>query len=82
MKEKTYFEILEEMEQDKLKKFDPQTALRDLCARVVKRLQDEGPYFCILPKRRANSSRDFTRNCRPDRSEYSDVKELDRYNEK
>ena len=27
MKEKTYFEILEEMEQDKLKKFDPQMAL-------------------------------------------------------
>ena len=41
MKEKTYFEILEEMEQDKLKKFDPQTALGDLCARVVKRLQDD-----------------------------------------
>ena len=41
MKEKTYFEILEEMEQDKLKKFDPQTALGALCARVVKRLQDD-----------------------------------------
>lgn len=41
MKEKTYFEILEEMEQDKLKKFDPQTALVDLCARVVKQLQDD-----------------------------------------
>lgn len=41
MKEKTYFEILEEMEQDKLKKFDPQTALGVLCARVVKRLQDD-----------------------------------------
>lgn len=24
----------------------------------------KGSYFCILPKRRANSSRDFTRNCR------------------
>ena len=41
MTEKTYFEILEEMEQDKLKKFDPQTALGALCARVVKRLQDD-----------------------------------------
>lgn len=41
MKEKTYFEILEEMEQDKLKKFDPHTALGALCARVVKRLQDD-----------------------------------------
>ena len=41
MKEKTYFEILEEMEQDKLKKFDPQTALGALCARIVKRLQDD-----------------------------------------
>ena len=41
MKEKTYFEILKEMEQDKLKKFDPQTALGALCARVVKRLQDD-----------------------------------------
>ncbi len=41
MKEKTYFEILEEMEQDKLKKFDPQMVLGDLCARVVKRLQDD-----------------------------------------
>lgn len=41
MKEKTYFEILEEMEQDKLKKFDPQKLLGDLCARVVKRLQDD-----------------------------------------
>lgn len=41
MKEKTYFEILEEMEQDKLKKFDPQMLLGDLCARVVKRLQDD-----------------------------------------
>ena len=41
MKEKTYFEILEEMEQDKLKKFDPQTALGALCARLVKRLQDD-----------------------------------------
>lgn len=41
MKEKTYFEILEEMEQDKLKKFDPQMVLGDLCARLVKRLQDD-----------------------------------------
>ena len=41
MKEKTYFKILEEMEQDKLKKFDPQKALGALCARVVKRLQDD-----------------------------------------
>lgn len=41
MKEKTYFEILEEMEQDKLKKFDPQMVLGDLCARVAKRLQDD-----------------------------------------
>lgn len=41
MKEKTYFEILEEIEQDKLKKFDPQTALGALCARLVKRLQDD-----------------------------------------
>lgn len=41
MKEKTYFEILEEMEQDKLKKFDPQTALGALCTRLVKRLQDD-----------------------------------------
>ena len=41
MKEKTYFEILEEMEQDKLKKFNPQTALGALCARVVKRLQND-----------------------------------------
>ena len=39
MKEKTYFEILEEMEQDKLKKFDPQTALFSLFSRLVKRLQ-------------------------------------------
>ena len=41
MKEKTYFEILEEMEQDKLKKFDLQMALGALCARLVKRLQDD-----------------------------------------
>lgn len=41
MKEKTYFEILQEMEQDKLKKFDPQKALGALCARLVKRLQDD-----------------------------------------
>lgn len=46
MKEKTYFEILEEMEQDKLKKFDPQKALGALwlgalCAKLVKRLQDD-----------------------------------------
>lgn len=35
MKEKTYFEILEEMEQDKLKKFDPQKGawcfMRETC---------------------------------------------------
>ena len=41
MKEKTYFEILEEMEQDKLKKFDPQTVFGALCAKLVKRLQDD-----------------------------------------
>lgn len=41
MKEKTYFEVLEEMEQDKLKKFDPQMALGTLCAGLVKRLQDD-----------------------------------------
>lgn len=41
MKEKTYFEILEEMEQDKLKKFDPKMALGTLCAGLVKRLQDD-----------------------------------------
>ena len=29
------------MEQDKLKKFDPQKALGALCARLVKRLQDD-----------------------------------------
>lgn len=41
MKEKSYFEVLEEMEQDKLKKFDPQMALGTLCAGLVKRLQDD-----------------------------------------
>lgn len=41
MKEKTYFEVLKEMEQDKLKKFDPQMALGTLCAGLVKRLQDD-----------------------------------------
>lgn len=36
MKEKTYFEILEEMEQDKLKKFDTRMALGAICANLIK----------------------------------------------
>ena len=57
MKEKTYFEILEEMEQDKLKKFDPQKALGALCAKLVKRLQYQLKINCTRYQSRKRKSK-------------------------
>lgn len=45
MKEKTYYEVLEEMEQKKYDEFETKLSLGETCVEIIKRIEDKKDVF-------------------------------------